>query len=256
MTSRQTVTVTLNPDGVVQPALGAARLASEMLAMCLPTMATFDMNSIPNQGQHGLGFTKTDDAEDRRTHYRAWLLAKGFQELAIVVRGTLEQAFLYRTIFHQAEKLQNMGDLDDLRRQAERRANRLNMPSLIEAVEELLREPLQFRDELGSLQRTRNCLEHRNGVVGSVDCEGDPPVLTLQLPHLKAFIAQDGKDIELYAGLFIKEAGVVKIRRDTRIRQYHQGERIVFNAVEFNEIALDSWFFAQDVASKLPTRNA
>ena len=135
------------------------------------------------------------------------------------------------------------------------RANKKNFPKLLEAVNSGLQAPVAFEDEYHSLQQARNCLEHRNGVVGAVDVNHNRS-LRLLLPRVKYFVEENGEEVELASGMVIDgtEAPVaIKARREIRERTFALGDRVQFNPSEFHEIAFASFFFANDLREKLPT---
>jgi hypothetical protein len=82
-------------------------------------------------------------------------------------------------------------------------------------------------------------------------------VLLLSLPQACLFYVKDGKEVEVRAGVMIEgdeEGGGARVgvRMITGTREYKLGARITFTAAEFEEIALGCWFFAGDLARKLP----
>jgi len=61
-----------------------------------------------------------------------------------------------------------------------------------------LTTPLAFSAEFLSIQKVRNCLEHRGGVVGVQDADIDG-ILRLSFPRFKIFYDRKGEEIELSA---------------------------------------------------------
>jgi hypothetical protein len=117
---------------------------------------------------------------------------------------------------------------------------------------------MAFDDDFRSFQKVRNCLEHRAGVVGAIDVD-ETQHLILMLPRLKMFYLNRGNEVELEVGAIIDryehpEMVEILIKRETRTRSYALGEKVRFNASEFQEIAFACHMFAGDLASKLPVR--
>src|SRR5690242_2664995 len=107
------------------------------------------------------------------------------------------------------------------------------------------------------MQKARNCLEHRGGIVGAQDLNEGSTALTLSFPRLNIFYEQAGKEIELSPGKVIDPGGqqsevTIKMRRVTRSKSYELGECVTFAANDFAEIAMACHLFAGDLASKLP----
>ena len=76
--------------------------------------------------------------------------------------------------------------------------------------------PLHFEKEFFSLNKVRNYLEHRNGVVGQRDLDKTTGMLELSLPCLKIFAEQDGTDIELVPGSRFEKDTIIAVKRVTR----------------------------------------
>ena len=102
------------------------------------------------------------------------------------------------------------------------------------------------------MQKVRNCLEHRNGVVSAIDVKDGSGVLTLSLPRLRLWIERDGQELELFQNMHVNAGEAIMLQRAIRERRYNPGDRITFTAEEFYEIAQATFLFSQDIASKLP----
>jgi hypothetical protein len=118
-----------------------------------------------------------------------------------------------------------------------------------------LQSPLAFEAECLSLQKVRNCLEHRAGIVGLDDTKG-ADALHLVLPVLQVFLIRDGVEVELQYDM--GEEGVVLagqpiyLRRGSRERVYKLGERIQLSPADYQEITQACWMFVSDLGKKLP----
>lgn len=245
------VTVTLNPDGVSAPALRAARKASEIVSIALPAIQTADLSEPKKLGFFSLHLGTSQSDESRRAEYVAWILARGFQELAVGVRASLEEAYHYVKGFRLASTSTSRTEIEQGLQHIRRRAGKLNFPDLLTGVEEELQATLQFRDEMRSMQKARNCLEHRAGMVAPEDRDGEK--LVLRLPRLKVFHSDEtGSEIEIRGGEYFEKETRLSIKLDIKAREYAIGSRISFDANEFHEIAMACVFFANDVKSKLP----
>ncbi|WP_206637212.1 hypothetical protein [Mesorhizobium sp. M6A.T.Cr.TU.017.01.1.1] len=152
----------------------------------------------------------------------------------------------------EGRKVETWGEFEDIYLAAEKKASSLNFPDLLLAVQAQLATKLDFFEEYRSLQRARNCLEHRNGVVGHIDCDEGEGALSLKLPRLKCFTVSDGEEIEVHKNQYFEKGGTIKIKRDLRIRVFALGETVSFTAEEFSEIAMALRLFVADIAPKLP----
>lgn len=249
------IRVTLSAAGVVAPALRTMRQSAEVIAIAIDAVGKADLTNlpqIPGAFPHVAFAGPTEDDEARKAGFVNWLLSKGFQEVARGLRESLEEAFLYVELFNAIPVLKTWGPFQELVVQLRDQSNKMNFPDLLTAVSAALSEPLIFEVEYRSLQKARNCFEHRGGIVGRADVNHEGRALKLVLPRVKMFVPRNGEEIELHSGFVVESGERIAIRRESRQRIYSLGERIQFNAGEFHEIAFASYMFASDLESKLP----
>ena len=133
----------------------------------------------------------------------------------------------------------------------------MNFGQLFDQVNTRLKAPLNFVDAYNSLQRARNCLEHRSGIVGDVDVSaGD--VMMLSFPRVKTSYLRHSEEIEVEPGHVVDAqdgADEVQIlmRIDLRERQFAKNNRLSLSLTGFNEIAFACNYFAGDLATKVAT---
>lgn len=257
--------VTLDPNGVAAPAQRAVIIASQVVGICLRGLANDDLSPPEMQGGFiGYKFDGLEMGDDeRRATYQNWLLSKGFQDLARGVRETLEEAVLYLTMMKRNPGMTTLAEVEADMAAIRANAAKPPFPKLLEEVNAGLTEPMAFDAEFLSLQKARNCLEHRGGRVGSRDVDAETGTMTLSFPRLRTFYHRGDEEIELAPGEVIdthkpdnpfeKGEGVqIYMNRVTRSREYALGEPVVIAASDFYEIAMACQLFASDVAAKLP----
>lgn len=248
----------LNVQGVTAPVLTAMRTSSEIISIAVNALQKVDFSNVPKMD--GVFFTMEISSPDlapekRRTECLNWLFTKGFQELARGIRQSLEEAFLYVRLIETPAGLTTLAKIQQEILGHRNQANRMSFPDLIATVGEGLREPLAFNAEFLSLQKVRNCLEHRNGIVGAADVDADG-LLRLTLPRLSAFLKENGSDqeVEVHGETFVEKGGTLLVKRTARERRYALGDQVTFTPAEFHEIASGCWLFANDLAAKLPIK--
>lgn len=248
--------VTLNKDGVIGPAMEALRTAAGAIVVSLRAIDEADLEGPVEIAGPAMAFRLEDgqaDAATRRDRYRTWLLAKGFQDLARGLRHTLEEALLWVELVRKQGERVPKGDFSAMVEGLRKRANAKNFPDLMAAVNDGLASKLHWEQQFMSLQKVRNCLEHRNGIVSQdKDADDGSNSLLLSIPRLQLVVKQGDKEDELFPGMLIKGGGEVLVRVTTRQRDYIVGERIAFTPDDFGEIAFACWMMAQELASKLP----
>jgi hypothetical protein len=254
MTEPQQLRITLNASGVTGPALRAIQQSVETMSFYLAAIESGDLSAPPHfdNSRFHLRFSGEMSPEQRKAMYTNWLLSKGFQELARGVREMLEEAFFYNSMIQTAEGLKTWGEFQGQMQEVRKRAGRASFPDLMRWVNSGLTSPLHFEREFLSLQKVRNCLEHRNGVVSEIDTHEETKTLRLALPRLKMFVMQGGAEIELQIGHHVEADTRIGIRNVTDEWEFKLGERVTFNSEEFHDIGFGCWAFTSDLGSKLP----
>ncbi len=136
---------------------------------------------------------------------------------------------------------------------AKAKANKQNFPDLVDALNTTLSEPLHWEKEFLSLNKARNCLEHRGGViVQDKDTDPNASTLTLSFPRVQIYVEREGQEIEITPPFAVEAGEEISFRAIARERSFAVGERITVNAEEFGEIAFACWIMADELASKLP----
>lgn len=169
----RTLRLQLNPNGVVAPARRAVAIASQVVGICLRGLDGGDLSPPETQGWFiGYSFDGVDvSEEERRETYRNWILSKGFQDLARGIRETLEEAAVYLAMIKHQPGLTTQEKIEAEIAEVRAKAAKLQFPQLLEQVSADLADPLAFNTEFLSLQKARNCLEHRGGKVGERDLD-------------------------------------------------------------------------------------
>jgi len=167
------------------------------------------------------------------------------------------RAYLYVALLQMKDELPTYGDLEVALPQVKKKASRAKFPELLRLVNEGLDIPLAFEAECQSLQKVRNCLEHRAGMVGPEDTKG-ADALRLVLPILKVYVMHNGEEVELQYDMgearHVHAGQAIYMRRDSRERYYKLGESIQLTPADYQEITQASWIFVSDLVVKLPKR--
>lgn len=251
--------INLNPNHVAAPIQRAAVITSDVVAASLTAFADGELTKpqMPNQfiSYQIVGPELT--SEQRRAMYQNWLLAKGFQDLSRGIRETLEEAFVFSTLVGNRPRGGTLEEIKAAIDAIRKRAAVLKFPQLFAKVNQGLSSPIEFEREFLSMQKVRNCLEHRNGIVGRQDIDDGGDRLTLSFPRWKFFYMRDAQEIEIAPDERVNAHDEqpyvdILVRITTRSKTYGVGERITFAPSEFSEIAMACSFFGNELASKLP----
>jgi hypothetical protein len=246
------VPVTLNPDGVAAPIHRSVRIAAEALAVCLPASEAYDFGQAFEIGpvMHRMRFEPVADTDSRRTELSAWIIGQAVGEIARGVRSALEEAYLFAVIATRLPaRLEELGPMVE---GARREANDWGNPQLLARLGALLTGPLTFEAELTSLQRLRNCLEHRAGYVGDRDA-GRGGQMTLTLPRLAIMHRVNGEAQEVQPGVPLAEGeNELWAQRVNLELTFRLGERVTLSVERLGEMLAACHFLAADLLARLP----
>jgi hypothetical protein len=250
MAKKRRLTFSFDRNGVVLPLVRAVRDSAETLGFALTAMKGADLAPTPHvpdvfaRYEYDAG---TRDPEERRAAYTAWLLSMGYQDLARATRAMLEAAFVHLEVVKLIGSTLSGEQLLKIRKVA----GDFRFPVLLDRVNQGFESPLIFAAEMLSLQKVRNCLERRGGVVGDLDVDATG-TLKLVLPTLVFMAQEGGKEVEMYINYRTVKETEVQIKSVSRERVYELDERIVFSPGDFVQIAHSCRMLADDLREKLP----
>jgi len=259
---KPTLQIVLQPDGVVAPILIALKECSQTVLFGLKSID--QMTSLPESIVEEdvfarLEFGEQDPFDIQKSAYKNWLISKGFEELMEGVKHSLIEAYKFVSIIELCggkseafnttyEKINS--DFEELRKNASKQS----LPGLLSKVKSHLKDSLTYETHITSLNKTRNCLVHRKGIVTPEDVNTTND--TLQIKWARNFIFADTKDgeVEIYKGYQNATDDSVEIKLGIKEAQkeFNQGENIVFSYKEINEFMTTCHLFVLDVANKLP----
>lgn len=244
------VRVTLNAEGVAAPIHRSVRLAAEAMHVCLPSIADHDFTSPFSVGPaiYQVAFEPLPGSAERSAELEAWLLAQAFGEIARGIRSALEEAYLFAKVATMGQA--TLAQFQRLASKARAAANSWPNPRLLAELSNLWTAPLIFDAELQSLQKARNCLEHRSGIVTERDCDG-AEALELVLPRLAILTLIGGEEREIQVGVPV-DGGLVWARRDVMRLRFAIGERIRLQPDDVAGVFVGSFHLAADIVERLP----
>jgi hypothetical protein len=259
--SRPTLHLALDANAVAAPVHAAAVVCREIIDFYFSAMASADLSKKPSSVEGGFfRFDVTGPelaAESRRALHESWILAKAFQDLMRGLRASLEQAYLFtELIFNPRRTIRSDSTLNDFVAPFLKEAADLNFPTLLGEINSRLEKPLEFAAAYRSMQRARNCFEHRGGIVGKADV-GKSDHMDLSFPRMMAFYQRRGDEVEVVPGEAVnaddgEPSVTLFMRLNLRQRRFALGERLVLTASDFDEIAFACYHFGSQLAASLP----
>ncbi|MBL6428412.1 MAG: hypothetical protein HOY44_12860 [Maritimibacter sp.] len=246
-----------NLEGISAPAMKAMQLASDTVMAALPALDAFDVTGEPQIEGTGiqLRFRQAGMSDDDwREQCKSFVVRKAFQELAKGLKESLDEAY---SLIHMTRL--DWGNIDTAgimakREELGRKANRANVPTILDWVNGELGAPLSHTAMVLNVQKVRSCLEHRDGLVGAVDVNNAADdALELSVPTMKIIaIGKDtGAEVEVVPGMQLEEASRVAPKFVDEHLSFPRGARIQIDAERFNHIALSNWVFGSDLAKRV-----
>jgi hypothetical protein len=255
-TGRPSIQITLNSDAIIAPAQNAVVLNSEIVELVFDAFGKIDLSVKPSNDSTKYKFKSPEiSAADRRSIYENWLFSKAFQDLMRGLRGSLEQAYFFLELLDGPKKISSSASLEEFFAPLKKKAATLSFGDLLAQVNSRLPEPLNFLEAYESLQKARNCFEHRGGIVGAVDAPAGG-VMILKFPRVKVFYLRKSEEVEIEEGHVVdaqddEDQVAIHMRIAVRERRFSKYHRLSLGISDFNEIAFACNQFSVDLASKV-----
>jgi hypothetical protein len=246
----------LNFQSISNPTKIAVASSLRALSVALPALDQLSDADTPMIQGVSAQFQLQFDEKDRsfiHEYAKASLWDLGFTHLMRGLRSSLEKAYVFRRILKSyplGKKVETRVFRAGLAK-FERAANKADFPELLEFVNRGLPKPISFQEEILTLQKLRNCLEHRGGVVGSKDVNPGSQKLELKFPRLRMFVREGDQEIDLKPGMQIKAATRIHYGIQVRSIEYSVGEIIVITAQDFVDFAQSCFIFVSETEHKI-----
>jgi hypothetical protein len=204
---------------------------------------------------------KIDDQNDKnislptKEQTLLWIYKKAFEDFIVGLSEALILTYtqLKLMAISQSTSPENTisyEQYEQLLLEVNKEANSLSFPVLIDRIENELGETLPLKDEILSINKVRNCLVHRNGLVSTKDTNAKlDNLLILKYLHVQAKVYIDGKLVELNwemrkNGFKTNRVELTKIKTNSN---FALNERISLDHNQFNDIAFTCSFFTHDL---------
>jgi len=101
--------------------------------------------------------------------FKKWVLVNGFEDIHKCFRVTLERLFILKIVDNKT-KAGDTFNLEEVEAELKVKASNLYLDQLVNSVNSLFPEPLQYQKQIVSFNNARNCLIHTNGIVTTRHC--------------------------------------------------------------------------------------
>lgn len=255
------VRLNFDPSAVGLPAKLAASETSTVFSISNNALQEADLENLPKIEDEELhihmSIENRTDAQHREACNRR-LTTMCISDLAKGIRASMEKAAAHIDMSRTDMATLARPTEDEVMQAASAKfieltadVQKLIYPKLVAKVQSGLVSELSWAPELASLQKLRNCLEHRGGRVGARDLDANGELI-LQLPHVEVgLIREDGELDPLPFGKRLDKDREVGTRVRVRQQSFSEGEYIEFPPHRVREFAFSVWLFADDLVAKL-----
>lgn len=191
-----------------------------------------------------------------------WVLRKGFEDFTSGIILSFKEAYKNLKIYsfykeHNGTKTREQikAELNKINEDREK----FHIPNFIEKIGELIELPLPYKEEIISINKIRNCLVHRHGIVSEKDVrDSSDGKLHLKWISLQLYTVVDGKKVVITHEMrknrmTIYNWGYDRIPNE---KVFILGEKISLSINEFNGIAATCAEFARSLFDFMPKQNA
>jgi hypothetical protein len=254
----------LNQNGILQPLQKLLKESLENVSVGLSAIESYSPNTrhavpadyIPLSFGEPEILKKVSRSEVRRRKdsFKVWILTRGFQECSKALQASLREAYLYvRMAAVDFNQITTAGQLNAAIKSAQHEAAWLQVPKLIEGISSSLTAPIALREHVLSINKVRNCLEHRYGVVSGQDInERVTDSLVLRWRRGRLVANKGDHHFEVGPGSRVEAGYTINLGFEDKSRSFARGETVDISVAEFNEVAMTCLLFGQDLAHKLP----
>ena len=191
------------------------------------------------------------DINQSKLLFKEWILKNGFEEVYNCIRITLERLYVFKEVEKEIKNKPDV-DLPDLENSLRQKANKSNFPNLVKDINNLFQEPLQFQDQMESINNARNCFVHRKGVVGSKDFNNNTnDKLIIKGRRFKTFFKRGEEEIIAEFGKPGPENAALMMGAEDFSLEFEKGNQIDITLKQFIDILNTCVFINADIDVKL-----
>lgn len=256
------VEINFNPNAVIVPLHSILESSSKNVLFGLRLLESVDqpIDFLEIKSENTFfsfligGPESAEDLELRKAQFKYWIIQKGIEDLIKGLNLSLIEAYLFLKFPPKIKHLTTAEDFFEEERKVRKVASDMNFPDLLARVNETLTSHLTHLEEIQSINKARNCLIHRNGLITKKDVNDENKEnLIMKLYNLKMYYKDNDTEFEIQRGSFVPKGNGLQIRNVSESISFGLDEKIHFNYEQFNSLITTSWFFGQDLVQKLPT---
>jgi hypothetical protein len=248
-------TMKLNPHYVLAPFQNLLEECQNNVLMGLRLVEKIDKFPEPTQEelqffQLSIGGQVTDIANSKSL-FKKWVLVNGFEDIHKCFRVTLERLYILKSIDNKLKSGEAF-KAEDVEAELKVKASNLFFDQLVNSVNSLMQEPLEYQKHILSFNNARNCLVHTNGILTTRHCNNpEKDKLTIIGNRFKMFFKRGEEETIAEIGKPGPENAALMLGGEEFQIVFSKDEAIELNLKQFIDILSTCVFVKADIAEKL-----
>ncbi len=248
-------TITFDTDRIIKSIYHISEVSNIVTAIYHATK-NYNVDNIDPLETDGLGFVFTDKEGKSKVDSPAisgWIFKKAFEDFIVGLTQSLIEIYTLLEILDLVKQskitpLSPQITLEKLLAGISKKANELNFPRLLTAIETRINCNLVYKNEILTINKVRNCMVHRNSIVDN----GKP--ITLRYIDMRIDVHVNGERIEVTKE-FKKNRTLVQgmdVQNIIKSLTFGEGSKIVMTPDIFKGVTNTCILFMQEIVRKLP----
>jgi hypothetical protein len=257
-----TIHLNLSNDDIIQPLLGVLNDIKNNLLFGLNLLTHSNIELVSKidffENRGLIDFGKGDNnPEIIKENFKNWLITKALEDLIKGLQFSIGKALghckLIRLICKNSRRTKN--EIEFELSMINKKIRKAHFPNLIEDLEIITGNKLNLKQHILSINKIRNCLTHRYGIVREDDLNSEG-VLELKWKKLSIMLASNDnkKEVKILDRIVINPGEQSKIYtqfKDTS-KLFQKDEKIVLDYIELSDIFLTCFLFGKELLKIMP----
>lgn len=169
-----------------------------------------------------------------KTEFQEWCLRNSFRDSVETISIFLEECHLVCALLDARENCRiKIEDYNQIVAEKQKRFHKMNFPTKIDFLHKVFSVSSSLEEHILSLNKVRNCLVHRSGIVGQQDINTDNKLIAKFKEIQFVVLTPDKTSERVITGPTIMNEGEhLAVRKQDCEKQFRLGQKIDFTPVE------------------------
>ena len=235
--TKSVMTMNINLDGLV----GKLNIQLQYLSDVLKFSNTAVDNVKEQNYNDYCAFAQISTADNQKLSYdkakskfQEWCLRNSFRDSVETIIVFLEECHLVCALLDSRENCRiNVEDYNQIVSEKQKRFHKLNFPDKIEFLRKIFSISSSLEEHVLSLNKVRNCLVHRSGIVGQQDLNADNELIAKFREIQFIALTPDKTNERVITGPTIMNEGEhLAVRSQDCEKHFGLGQKIDFTPLE------------------------